>query len=572
MFLAQNKFDEAIKYLNQSIDFSRAIGDVSLIATNQEYLGNLFQAAEEWDESYNYYLKADSIYRAENNLKQASITTLKLGEINFALNKFTESRQLAGKAISLGNSNGNLNVVLQSQVLLSKLAYKSNEYEAAYHYLKLSQIINEGITKEKKELENYVKSIFTLRGLSNSDSNSIDLISNELKNEKKRKNTIQFLVIFFFISAIVLLILLFYMRKNNVNLHHLLMDTNAQLSSLNKKTDQTQAASRNALIHRSEFLEHLAHTFIASFERYTHSTSSEDKANLAAKIEEQLSLIETVSQSELDIISFNYRAVDKKELLSFLRGYEKKEANFSLRAYEFPNMVFTDPNVLRGIFTNTFSALNTILPSMTFSSTIIQKTSALNGMFYKIEFELNAVSDSSMNKKIERWFNHLNEDVHEKFEYHSEIPVEFLLANRLRKYLNAEIELITDAESLTVTWVFEFNGKEGQTANEYLKLNSVEEKSDALERDAIYIQQMQPSEAEFIRSIIKPPYKLVSSISEAEIIIAPAEAMPLDTLSRKIKFVLIGKPNYDRKRAVDKNKYYIPKDFTIQELTTALAK
>lgn len=409
------KKDDAILAFQRAIEIREKIDDKLGLATTTLFFAEFWKNENNFEKSKKYYLKAHSNLLEVNSMLNLDQIAYKLGELYYISKDFKQAKKWFAKCLDVSSQSKTNKYVLDAYEFLSKISYLGQEYEEAYHYLKLTKILSDSIQASESErrlseLQTRFENEYNQRTIASLRSLA------EMQEREKQKNFLFFVITFAAFVVALLAAILFYRQ------YHISQKVSAELTDLNeelnKRHDELSIAKQkaeDASRIKSEFIANVSHEFRTPMNAVIGMSNLLAETNLSSEQRNYLNAIKNSSSNLLlllnDILDFssveaghlklNYEAFVLGECLQNLLEQFNLDVNNKgiLFEYHLPdelnNAIWVDKSRFCQVINNLLNNALKFTESgkVVFSIDLLSKERTINGYFYHLRF---SVSDTGM--------------------------------------------------------------------------------------------------------------------------------------------------------------------------------
>lgn len=467
IFAGLKKNDEAILTFQRAIEIREKNQDKLGVATTTLYFAEFWKNENNFDKSKKYYLKAYDNLLEINSLLNLDQICFKLGELYYISKDFKQSKIWFARCLDVSSQSKANKYVLDAYEFLSKISYIGQEYEEAYHYLKLTKILSDSIQASESErrlselqtrFENEYnqRTIASLRALA------------EMQEREKQKNFLFFVFTFAAFVIALLAAILFYRQ------YHISKKVSSELKFLNEelnlRNDELSIAKQkaeDASRIKSEFIANVSHEFRTPMNAIIGMSNLLTETSLSTEQSNYLNAIKNSSANLLlllnDILDFssveaghlklNYESFVLGECLQSQLEQFNLEVNNKgiLFEYYLPDELNTAVWIDKSRFCQVINnLLNNALKftesgKVIFSIDLLSKERTLNGYFYNLRF---SVSDTgmgippAMQEKIFELFKQADSSLTRKY---TGLGIGLSVAQKLVRAMGGELKVESEA-------------------------------------------------------------------------------------------------------------------------------
>ena len=150
------KYQQSIKFAQQSLQIARTIGDRSGEASSLGNLGNIYYALGEYQQTIDYHQQALEIFQQIGNRNEEANSLNNLGNLYSSLGEYQQAIDYYQKSLVIKQQIGNRNGESNSLNNLSNVYYLLGEYQRTIDYLQQSLEIFQQIGNRNGEASSLV--------------------------------------------------------------------------------------------------------------------------------------------------------------------------------------------------------------------------------------------------------------------------------------------------------------------------------------------------------------------------------------------------------------------------------
>lgn len=231
VYLVMNNIDKALKFSTRSLIIANKLGDEFLKSENYLLLAQVYKKQKNYNQAITYYKKSLALYREMHSSNSIALVYCLMAEHFQALNNFPQAIAYADSAFNLAKLS-NLTSIMQDATLVLHISFAAtNDYKAAYKYLKLYKQINDSI-QNNENTRRLIASEMEYKFEKEMKQRELEQAKNDLIKEKtiQRQRFVRNTLIISLILVLLLALVIYrsYRIKSRSNL--LLANQNAEIN------------------------------------------------------------------------------------------------------------------------------------------------------------------------------------------------------------------------------------------------------------------------------------------------------------------------------------------------------